>query len=55
VVATSAGLGSVAYSLPASCTVATFDNETYQQCGDVWYRPQYVGTSVQYVVLAAPF
>ncbi|WP_158497822.1 hypothetical protein [Pseudoxanthomonas suwonensis] len=54
-VATSALIGSVVYSLPPSCTVATFDNVTYQQCGDAWYRPQYVGTSVQYIVVDPPY
>jgi hypothetical protein len=55
VVATTAILGSTVYALPASCTVVTFDNVTYQQCEDTWYRPQYVGTSVQYVVVAPPY
>jgi len=26
----------------------------YQQCGGVWYQPQYVGTSVQYIVINPP-
>jgi hypothetical protein len=55
VVATTAILGSTVYALPATCTVVTFDNVTYQQCDDTWYRPQYVGTSVQYVVVAPPY
>ncbi|HEY0334324.1 MAG TPA: DUF6515 family protein [Stenotrophomonas sp.] len=52
--ATSAILGSVVYSLPDSCTVTTIDNVTYQECGDTWYRPQYAGTSVQYIVVNPP-
>ena len=32
-----------------------YDNGvTYQNCGGTWYQPQYVGTSVQYVVVTAP-
>jgi hypothetical protein len=51
---TAAVIGSVIYSLPPSCTKVYVDGVTYQQCGSTWYRPQYAGTSVQYVVVAAP-
>ena len=26
----------------------------YQQCGNVWYQPQFVGTSTTYVVVNQP-
>jgi hypothetical protein len=27
---------------------------TYQQCGTVWYQPQFYGTTTSYVVVTAP-
>jgi hypothetical protein len=27
---------------------------TYYQCGTVWYQPKFAGTTVTYVVVAAP-
>jgi hypothetical protein len=29
-------------------------NVIYQQCGGYWYQPQYVGSSVTYVVVNPP-
>lgn len=52
---TAAVIGSVIYSLPPSCTTVSVDGLTYQQCGSTWYRPQYAGTSVQYVVVESPY
>ena len=52
---TAAVIGSVIYSLPPSCTKVYVDGLTYQQCGPTWYRPQYAGTSVQYVVVESPY
>ena len=49
---TSAAIGSVVYSLPPSCTVTVVDGVSYQNCGGVWYEPQFAGTSVEYVVVA---
>ncbi|HYG06291.1 MAG TPA: hypothetical protein VD865_07740 [Stenotrophomonas sp.] len=51
---TAAVMGSVVYELPPSCTVIVVDNVTYQNCNNVWYRPEYVGTTVRYVVVEAP-
>lgn len=51
---TSAAIGSVVYSLPAACSVVVVNGISYQQCGSTWYEPQFAGTSVSYVVVAAP-
>jgi hypothetical protein len=48
-------IGSIVYSLPPSCTSVFVNGYTYQQCGSTWYKPQYVGTSVQYVVVTSPY
>ena len=55
VATTAAVVGSIIYSLPPSCTTVSVNGLTYQQCGSTWYRPQYVGTSVQYVVVTSPY
>ena len=49
--ASAAGVGSVAGSLPKSCKA----DGPYYRCGDVWYQPQYMGSSVSYVVVPSPF
>ena len=50
---TAAVIGSMTPSLPPSgCVPVMVGNVMYQQCGPTWYQPQYVGTSVQYVVVA---
>jgi hypothetical protein len=51
---TAAAIGSVVYSLPPSCTVTMVNSYSYHQCGSVWYQPQYVGTSVEYIVVEQP-
>ncbi|HEY2379288.1 MAG TPA: hypothetical protein VGH98_25120 [Gemmatimonadaceae bacterium] len=51
---TSAAIGSVVYSLPASCSVVAVNGISYQHCGSAWYEPQFAGTSVNYVVVEAP-
>jgi hypothetical protein len=55
VATTAAVVGSIIYSLPPSCSTVSVNGFTYQQCGSTWYRPQYVGTSVQYVVVTSPY
>lgn len=55
VATTAAVIGSIVYSLPPSCTSVFVNGYTYQQCGSTWYKPQYVGTSVQYVVVTSPY
>jgi len=51
---TSAVVGSMVHSLPPACTAVAINGIIYQQCGTTWYQPQYVGSSVQYVVIAPP-
>ena len=51
---TSAAIGSVVYSLPPACSVVSVNGVSYQHCGSTWYEPQFAGTSVSYVVVAAP-
>ena len=51
---TAAAIGSMTQSLPPACVPVQVGAVLYQQCGASWYQPQYVGTSVQYVVVAAP-
>lgn len=54
VAVTAAVVGSIVHSVPPSCTQVIVNGLAYQQCGSTWYQPQYVGTSVQYVVINAP-
>lgn len=51
---TSAVIGSTAYTLPSSCVTVFRGDMTYFQCGNVWYKPQYLGSGVTYVVVAPP-
>jgi hypothetical protein len=52
---TAAVVGTRVQTLPASCTVVVAGGVTYQQCGSVWYQPQFVGTGTTYVVVNAPY
>lgn len=54
VAVTAAVVGSIVHSIPPSCTAVIVNGLTYQQCGSTWYQPQYVGTTVQYVVINPP-
>jgi hypothetical protein len=54
VAVTAAVIGSMTPKLPPACVPVQIGNVLYQQCGPNWYQPQYVGTSVQYMVVAAP-
>ncbi|MBK7743936.1 MAG: hypothetical protein IPI40_09790 [Betaproteobacteria bacterium] len=49
---TSAVIGSMVYTLPPACQTVVVNGVGYNNCGGTWYQPQYVGTSVQYVVVA---
>jgi len=51
---TAAVIGSVVYSLPPSCTSVIVSGISYQQCGSIWYQPQYAGSNVTYVVVNPP-
>jgi len=52
VAVTAAIVGSTVNTLPPACVPVQVGNMLYQQCGSTWYQPQYVGSSVQYVVVA---
>jgi len=39
---------------PPNCVPVVVNNITYQQCGSTWYKPQYVGTELQYVPVPPP-
>lgn len=54
VAVTSAVIGSMTRTLPPACVPVQIGAVLYQQCGTSWYQPQYVGTTVQYMVVAAP-
>ena len=51
---TAAVVGSVVHTLPPACSSVVVGNVAYQQCGSAWYRPQYAGTTVNYVVVNPP-
>jgi hypothetical protein len=51
---TAAAIGSMVRTLPPSCTMRSAGGVTYQYCGGTWYQPSYVGSDVQYTVVAAP-
>ncbi|WP_028225111.1 DUF6515 family protein [Paraburkholderia ferrariae] len=51
---TAAVVGSIVATLPPSCGTVVVGGVAYEQCGATWYQPQYVGTQVQYVVVAPP-
>jgi hypothetical protein len=51
---TSAVIGSMVYTLPPACSTVIVNGIAYSQCGSVWYQPQYVGSTVQYVVINPP-
>lgn len=54
VMVTAAVVGSVVNSIPPSCSNVMIGNVVYYQCGSSWYQPQYVGTSVTYIVVPPP-
>jgi hypothetical protein len=54
VVATAVAVGTVAHSLPPSCSSVRVGNAVYQQCGNTWYQPRYAGSEVTYVVVSPP-
>ena len=51
---TAAVVGSVVHTLPPACSAVVVGGVAYQQCGNAWYRPQYAGTTVNYVVVSPP-
>ena len=55
VAVTAAVIGLVVRTVPANCAPYTYNGVVYQQCGSSWYQPQYVGSSVEYVVVSPPY
>jgi hypothetical protein len=53
-VATAVAVGTVARSIPPSCTTVMMGNVAYHQCGSTWYQPRYAGSEVTYVVVNPP-
>jgi|SRR5688572_21050301 hypothetical protein len=51
---TAAAIGSTVYTLPSSCTTTIVDGVSYYSCDGSWYQPQFVGTTVEYVVVSPP-
>lgn len=54
VTATAMAVGAIVNSIPPSCQTVVVKGVSYSQCGSAWYRPQYAGTTVQYVVVNPP-
>ena len=51
----STAIGSTVYELPSTtCTSTVVNGITYQQCGSTWYKPEFTGTTVSYVVVSPP-
>jgi hypothetical protein len=53
-IVTAAVIGTRVTVLPPACTIVIINGFAYQQCGTVWYQPQFVGTTTSYVVVVAP-
>jgi hypothetical protein len=53
-VTTAVVVGTTVAALPPSCNNVMVAGVVYEQCGPNWYQPQYVGPTVQYVVVTAP-
>ena len=51
---TAVTIGAIVNSLPPSCATVVTAGVTYHHCGNDWYRPQYSGTNVTYVVVSPP-
>lgn len=48
-------IGTQVASVPPDCVSVIANGVAYQHCGPTWYQPRYVGSSVQYTVVAAPW
>lgn len=47
-------VGSTVYVLPSNCPQVVRSNVTYYSCNNIWYKPQYLGSGVTYLVVAPP-
>lgn len=52
--ATAAVIGAVVAALPPGCASYTYSGVPYRRCGETWYRPQYRGSNVTYIVVENP-
>jgi hypothetical protein len=53
-VTTAAVIGTTVTSVPPACSIVVVGAMSYQHCGSTWYQPQFVGSSVSYVVVSQP-
>jgi hypothetical protein len=53
-VGTAIAIGTRVATLPVGCTTIYRGGITYSQCGSVYYRPYYEGSTVVYVVVEKP-
>ncbi len=54
VAVTAAVVGSIIHTLPSGCQTVVRNGIAYNQCGSVWYEPQYSGNNVTYIVVNQP-
>jgi len=48
-------IGTQVDAIPPDCVSVVANGVAYQHCGATWYRPQYVGNSISFVVVASPW
>jgi len=53
--ATILAIGTQVSVVPPDCVSVVANGVAYQHCGPTWYQPRYVGSSVQYIVVTAPW
>ena len=53
--ATILAIGTQVSSVPPDCVSVVAVSLKKQHCGPTWYQPRYVGSFVQYIVVAAPW
>lgn len=47
-------VGTVVTVLPGDCTATIVGGVSFQQCGSTWFKPQYDGTAISYIVVTPP-
>lgn len=53
--ATAFAIGTQVAEVPPDCVSVVASGVAYQHCGATWYQPQYVGSSVRFIVVPAPW
>ena len=53
-VVTAVVVGTIVNTLPSGCQTVIHNGFAYQQCGNTWYQPQFMGTSTTYIVVNPP-